>query len=126
MEQDFLSGLDKGSGGMPEAVIVAITLVTLFLSLLPVIAALTRSRVVLTIAAALLSAGSVGALVLSLAPGVGGLVFLPFAGTWWFAGLFCGLAVFLDAAAEKREREMTFRLLHNDAKGLPVPSALRN
>lgn len=91
----------------------------LFLIFLPGIIAETRSRKVLVFAAVLLSVLPVLIMSVSLAGvGIVGIYALPIACLLWIAGLFCGLAAWLDAAQERRNKETTLRLLMNDPRGL--------
>lgn len=114
----------------PEFIVVIVAGALLFLGFLPPIVAATASRRTLMLAALLLSLIAIGLFSLGAVAGLAVqgwavLFALPLAGACWFAGLFCGLAAFIDAAAERREAEMAFRLIYGDARGLAVPKDLR-
>lgn len=94
-----------------------------FLLFLPAIIAESRGRLVLVFAAVVFSILAFGVLALSLGlASAAGALALPFAamaaGFLWMAGLFCGIAAWLNSQQERRHREATLRLLNNDARGL--------
>jgi hypothetical protein len=97
----------------------ALGALALFLVFLPSIIAETRGRMALVFAAFILSILPVALVGMSfVGGGLLGLSVLPIAGGLWMAGLFCGLAAWIDARLEKRNRETVLRLLTNDARGL--------
>lgn len=106
-----------------QATLIVITAAAAFLVLLPIIITSSNSRKPLEIAALLLCALSVAAFIFGLFVGTGASVLgffisLPVAAGLWFAALFCALAAWADAAHERRFKEMTLRLLTNDASEL--------
>jgi len=108
-----------GDGFYVKALIV----LAFFLLFLPAIIAETKGRVVLVLAAIVLSLLSMAVLALSLGvAGTIGALALPFAamaaGFLWIAGLFCGLAAWINSQQERRHRESMIRLMTNDARGL--------
>jgi hypothetical protein len=101
---------------------IAVVVAFFFLLFLPALVIAARGRLVLQIAAFLLCCLGAAALLSSVAAagglGVSMIVALPVAAGLWFAGLLCALAAWFDAAQERRQHEMTLRLLMNDATGL--------
>jgi hypothetical protein len=117
-------------GNASSGIVLAVTIAAAFLMLLPVIVVASKGRLPLQIAALLLCCLAAAAL---LGGGVAGAAFsgvtlivaLPVSAGLWFAGLFCALAAWSDAAQERRAKEMTVRLLMNDAHGLGKPDDYR-
>lgn len=105
-----------------QATLIAVAAAVVFLMLLPIIITSSTSRKPLEIAAFLLCALSVATLLAGVFMGTAAVfsffVSLPLAAGLWFAGLFCALASWADAANERRAKEMTLRLLTNDAADL--------
>jgi hypothetical protein len=105
-----------------QATLIAVTAAVVFLMLLPIIIISSTSRKPLEIAAFLLCAISVATLLAGLFFGTAVVfsffVSIPIAAGLWFAGFLCALASWADACHERRTREMTLRLLTNDAIGL--------
>jgi hypothetical protein len=117
--------MNDGSSGYSVAVLIAV----LFLLLLPILVIASRGRLPLQIAALLLCALGIAALFGATAgasiSGLSLIVTLPAAAGLWFAGLFCALAAWSDAAHERRMKELTVRLLMNDPRGLGNPEDYR-
>lgn len=105
---------------------IAFVVAGLFLAFLPVIIITSRGSAAIRLAAFLLCILSI----LTLSSGsitgaaISGLTFfiaLPLAAALWFAGLICALVAWIDYSNDRRTREMTLRLLINDARGLGRP-----
>lgn len=104
---------------------IAIAAALLFLAFLPILLAEAKRRFVLSLAALLLCILSIAGLFVIPGLGIGAMLIFPLLAGTWFAGLICGLAAFLDAAAERRHHESIFRLIHGDARDTPVPRVLK-
>lgn len=106
-----------------QATLIVVTAAAAFLMLLPIIITSSNSRKPLEVAAFLLCALSAAAFIFGLFVGASASVLsffisLPVAAGLWFAALFCALTAWADAAHERRAKEMTLRLLTNDASEL--------
>lgn len=109
---------------------LVVVLAVVFLGFLPIIVSSARGRLVLEVAAILLTGIAllgIGALAVASFSGSGfaAALLMPLAGAFWFAGLLCGFVAYLDKAQERRNTELMFRLLHNDASRLPPPKGLK-
>lgn len=98
----------------------------LFILIAPaLVVAFTKDRNWLRLMAVTLTVSSLAAYGAASFAGIGNWAILPPVSIAWLGGLVCAVAAFLDAAAERRNNETIFRLLHDDARHLPVPQTLR-
>lgn len=98
----------------------------LFLLIAPaLVIAFTINRIWLRLMAVILTVSSLATYGAASYAGIGNWAILPPVSIAWLGGLICAVAAFLDDAAERRNNEIIFRLLHDDARHLPVPKALR-
>jgi hypothetical protein len=115
----------SGSAATAANSILLLQIAVLILIFLPLLIAMSRGRgwlIAGTIAFCLMA---LGGFFLSAVTGLGAAIILPGVGLVWMAALFCGLAAFLDSAAERRSKEFCYRLLTNDARGMDVPTSVR-
>lgn len=93
-----------------------------FLAILPIIIASSRTGKILELATAALCLTALVGTIGSFAFGImGPLVVVPFLSALWMASLLCGLASCLNNAANRRANDMVFRLLYNEAENLDRP-----
>lgn len=98
----------------------------LFILIAPaLVIAFTKDRIWLRLMSITLTVASLAAYGAASLAGIGNWAILPPVSIAWLGGLLCAVAAFMDGAAERRNNETIFRLLHDDARHLPVPQALR-
>lgn len=119
------------SENLPGYIALAAIGACLFLLFLPILVISSKGRLTLQVAALLLCCLGAAALFLggitgAAFYGISLLIALPAAAVMWFAGLCCAIAAFFDSAHERRMKELTVRLLMNDARGLGKPDDYRD
>lgn len=93
-----------------------------FLAILPMLIAESRTGKILNIATAALCLTSLVGTVGSITLGVmGAFVVAPALSVMWMASLICGIACCLNKAADRRANDMVFRLLYNEPENLVRP-----
>jgi hypothetical protein len=102
---------------------IAAVIAFLFLLFLPIFIMASKGRLALQIATLLLSILGAAALLSGVVAGaafsgIPFVILVPISSGLWLAALFCALAAWLDAGHERRAKEMTLRLLTNDARWL--------
>lgn len=106
----------------PTAMAIGILVLVVFLGILPVIIASSRTGKVLELAIVALCltslVGTGGAFGLGM---MGAFVVIPFLSAMWMASLLCGLACCLNNAANRRANDIVFRLLYNEPENLDRP-----
>lgn len=94
----------------------------LFFAFLPMIIANAKSGKMLGFATAMLCVLSVvGSFAMLAQGGLSAMVFAPILSALWIASLICGIAAYLNQAAEKRANDLAFRLLYNELENLVRP-----
>ena len=96
-----MNGTDTGSI-LSYVILTAV----LFGGFLPMIAALSRHRSVLMIAAVVLNVAAIAAGLSGTVAPLAAMLIWPAAGALWFSGLLCGLVAFADQAADQRHHEL--------------------
>lgn len=119
--------LGDGETGMQTFNVVAVAAwLILFVLIAPaLVIAFTKDRLWLRLMAIVLTVSSLAAYGAASFAGIGNWAILPPVSIAWLGGLICAVAAFLDGAAERRNNEIVFRLLHDDARYLSVPQSLR-
>ena len=113
--------MDKLDTTQP-AMAFAILALIVFLAIIPMLIAESKTGKILNIATAALCLTSLVGTVGSIALGVlGVLIVAPALSAMWMASLICGIACCLNKAADKRANDMVFRLLYNEAESLKKP-----
>lgn len=101
---------------------IVAAVVALFVVFLPIIVVFSASRAALSAAAWTFSALAVTVIAVGISNQTADILVFPAAGFTWFCGLVCGIAAFLDSAAERRAKALL--KTHAEASqrpGMPAP-----
>jgi hypothetical protein len=107
---------------MPSKVLMEFVLIALFL---PMLIGFVRNRNTLILVSAILCAISGVVMIFAATLGMLSLAVFPVAGALWLIAMLVGLTAAIDAMAERRAEEHTWRLLNGIDSKLSVPRHLR-